>query len=184
MLFRLVSQIIDRVKLESFDRQLGAMLGLAKGVLLCVAITFFAVGLLPQDQGQAIVETKSGRYIVALLNKTESVVPPELHQVLDPYLNSIEQRLGGNGPSPSGQDLQRLWQGAAEQPAGWPQQPQMPWEPPSGPARWPAEPPQSATDPYRTTGSTNVGPANGAVPREPNPFPGPYSGQTQGVEWR
>src|SRR3954467_9465027 len=32
MIFRLVSELIDRVKLESFDRQLGGILGFAKGV--------------------------------------------------------------------------------------------------------------------------------------------------------
>ena len=34
ILFRLVSGIIDRVKLKEFDRQLGAIFGLAKGVLV------------------------------------------------------------------------------------------------------------------------------------------------------
>ena len=34
---------IDRVKLNEFDRQMGALVGFAKGVLLCIAITFFAV---------------------------------------------------------------------------------------------------------------------------------------------
>ena len=61
MLFRLVAGAIDKVRLESFDRQLGAMFGFAKGVLLCVVITFFAVTFLPQDQGQAIVESQSGQ---------------------------------------------------------------------------------------------------------------------------
>src|SRR5688572_3596631 len=41
--FRLIAGVIDKVRLESFDRQLGAMFGFAKGVLLCVVITFFAV---------------------------------------------------------------------------------------------------------------------------------------------
>jgi membrane protein required for colicin V production len=196
MMFRLVSQVIDRVKLESFDRQLGAMLGLAKGVLLCVAITFFAVGLLPQDQGRAIVETKSGRYIVALLNKTESVVPPELHQVLDPYLNSIEERLGGSGPSTAGQDLQRLWQQNAGGQTAWPQQNSLPWQQSPGPTGWPAptnsspgawpqeQQSQSPTNIYRATGTTGPASPMGELPREPNPFPGPSTGQLPSGEWR
>ncbi len=84
MLFRFVSGAINKVKLQSFDKQLGAMLGFAKGVLLCVAITFFAVTLAPQPQGQAIVASQSGRYIVLLLNKADAVCPPELHQVVGP----------------------------------------------------------------------------------------------------
>ena len=41
--FNLVSEMIERVKLKEFDRQLGALFGAAKGVLLCVLITLFSV---------------------------------------------------------------------------------------------------------------------------------------------
>jgi membrane protein required for colicin V production len=164
-LFRLVSGAIDKVRLESFDRQLGAMFGLAKGVLLCVAITFFAVTLLPPTQGEAIVASQSGRYIVALLDKSHSVFPPEIHEVVDPYLNKIEERLNPNF-QPHGQDLQQLWQSQLPSPVPmgglpvpWPQSQQSP--------AWPSEAGQPTAphrDPY-------------AVPREPNPFPGPYSAE-------
>jgi membrane protein required for colicin V production len=167
MIFRLVSQIIDKVRLESFDRQLGAMFGFAKGVLLCVAITFFAVALLPPAQGQAIVNTQSGRYIVVLLNKTQAVVPPELQPAINPYLNTIEQQLGGSG-DPQGQNLQQLWPQTNATPAQdpttwpqpgqttWPQAPQTPWPTQSNSqsTAWPAEtqpPSTSASDPYRAT---------------------------------
>jgi membrane protein required for colicin V production len=164
-LFRLVSGAIDKVRLESFDRQLGAMFGLAKGVLLCVAITFFAVTLLPPAQGEAIVASQSGRYIVALLDKSHSVFPPEIHQVVDPYLDKIEQRLNPNF-QPQGQDLQQLWQSQTplQIPGGGLQ---IPWPQPQQLPAWPADPqqPNSAQrNPY-------------AVPREPNPFPGPYSAE-------
>ena len=104
MLFRVVSGVIDRVKLESFDRQLGALFGLAKGALLCVAITFFAVTLLPQAQKDSIVASRSGHYIVQILDKTESVVPPEIHEVIGPYIHRIEERLDPNYQAPLGQE--------------------------------------------------------------------------------
>ena len=102
--FRLISGVIDKVKLEAFDKQLGAMFGFAKGVLLCVAVTFFAVTLLPPAQGEMIVGSQSGQYIVKLLNKADAVMPPELHQVIDPYLNQVQQRLnaGHTANWPSG----------------------------------------------------------------------------------
>jgi membrane protein required for colicin V production len=169
MIFRLVSQIIDKVRLESFDRQLGAAFGFAKGVLLCVAITFFAVALLPPAQGQAIVNTQSGRYIVVLLNKTQAVVPPELQPAINPYLNTIEQQLGGNS-QPQGQGLQQLWPQSSTptaDPNAWPQPgqttwpqtqqvPQSPWPAQGNPqsTAWPAEtqsPSTSSSDIYRTT---------------------------------
>src|SRR6187401_319624 len=52
--FNLVSEAIERVKLKEFDRQLGAIFGAAKGVLLCVLITLFSVALLGDGQRQAI----------------------------------------------------------------------------------------------------------------------------------
>jgi membrane protein required for colicin V production len=166
-IFRLVSGAIDKVRLESFDRQLGAMFGLAKGVLLCVAITFFAVTLLPPAQGEAIVASQSGRYIVALLDKSHSIFPPEVHQVVDPYLDRIEQRLTPNG-QPQGQDLRQLWQTQLplQVPSGGVQ---IPWPQPQQTPAWPTEsaPPSNAPaqrNPY-------------AVPREPAPFPGPYSAE-------
>jgi len=166
-LFRFVSSAIDKVRLESFDRQIGALFGCAKGVLLCVAITFFAVTLLPPAQGEAIVASQSGRYIVALLDKSHSVFPPEIHQIVDPYLNRIEQRLNPNFQPHGHADAQNLWPTQAQTPvpspapAGWPQSPASSQQPAwLTPSQQPA--PTTERSPY-------------AVPREPQPFPGPYS---------
>jgi hypothetical protein len=192
-LFRFVSRAIDKVRLQSFDKQIGAMFGFAKGVLLCVAITFFAVTLLPPAQGEAIVGSQSGHYIVALLDKAHSVFPPELHEVLDPYLNKIEQKLNPNF-QPHGPDLQQLWQGQAQSiaPPGlpqipWPQmqpqqpqpvwptatQPQTSWPAPSQlQIPWPTNQPSLPTQPATANNFTPY-----AAPREPQPFPGPYSAE-------
>jgi membrane protein required for colicin V production len=170
-LFRLVSGAIDKVRLESFDRQMGAMFGFAKGVLLCVAITFFAVTLLPPAQGEAIVSSQSGRYIVALLDKSHSVFPPEIHQIVDPYLNRIEQRLNPNF-QPHGHDLQNLWPAQSQSQNGTPNSwPQIPW-----PQALPT--PQQLAWPVQTQ-STSAPPAADpySVPHEPNRFPGPYSAE-------
>lgn len=149
-LFRFISGAIDKVRLEAFDKQLGAMFGFAKGVLLCIAVTFFAVTILPQPQGEAIVSSQSGRYIVALLDKAHSVFPPEVHQVIDPYLNKIEQRLNPNY-QPVGQDMQQMWQNQVQAnlpnvlpqmqwPQGQPAQPQVAW--PNMPQQMPRQLPQ------------------------------------------
>ncbi len=117
-LFRLVSGAIDRVKLDGFDHQMGALIGLAKGVLLCTAITFFAVTILPQAQKDTILASQAGNYIVRILDKTHSVVPPEIHEVIHPYVERIEQRLDPGRQPRSGLDIQALWpQGSSPQ---WP----------------------------------------------------------------
>jgi membrane protein required for colicin V production len=91
--FNLVSEVIERVKLKEYDRQLGALFGLAKGVLLCVLITLFAVGLLSEAQRQQICNSKSGYYIAVLLDRADAVIPSELHQVLEPYIDRLDQNV-------------------------------------------------------------------------------------------
>lgn len=98
VLFRLVAKVIDRVQLKEFDRQLGGLFGFAKGVLFCVAITLFAVTLLPDEQRHGILNSRSGYYIAVLLDQTHQVIPDELHEVLDPYLNKAEEKLDPNSP--------------------------------------------------------------------------------------
>lgn len=122
-LFRLVSKAIDKVRLEAFDKQLGAIIGFAKGVLLCLVITFFAVSV---PAGRAtVIGSQSGHYIVVFLNKAQAVVPPELHQVVDPYLNKLEQNLNPNF-QPQTTDLQQMWQNSAQS-ALQGALPQVPW---------------------------------------------------------
>ena len=91
-LFRIVAGFINRVRLREFDRQMGAVVGAAKGVLLCVGITFFAVTLSERGRS-AVLQSRSGYMIAQLLDRAEGVMPRELHQVLDPYLHRLENEL-------------------------------------------------------------------------------------------
>ncbi len=96
--FRIVHGFIDRVRLREFDRQMGAVVGAAKGVLWCVAITFFAVTLSERAR-TSVLHSRSGYMIARLLDRAEGIMPRELHGVLDPYLNRFEEELNPN-PSP------------------------------------------------------------------------------------
>jgi membrane protein required for colicin V production len=142
-LFRVVSGAIDKVKLNAFDHQIGALMGFAKGVLFCVGITFFAMTLMPPDKKEAIVQSRAGRYIVVLLDKTESIVPPEIHQVIGPYLQKIEERIDGTQqPANSGPQIP-LWPGSsAGAGTAWPTTTQNPWA--GQPTAWPQPAPQPA----------------------------------------
>jgi membrane protein required for colicin V production len=109
--FNLVSELIERVKLKEFDRQLGALFGAAKGVLLCVLITLFSVALLGDSQRQAICNSRSGYYIAVLLDRADAVIPKELHDVLEPYIDRFDRNVphlhaeGGTLPLPAGWDV-------------------------------------------------------------------------------
>ena len=92
--FRLISGLLDNLKLKDFDRHAGATLGLACGGLWCVVITLFAVTLLGESSRQAIVRSRSGHYIAQVLDRSEAIMPEEIHQVLDPYVRTLDERLG------------------------------------------------------------------------------------------
>jgi membrane protein required for colicin V production len=100
--FRFVSELISRVRLNEFDRHAGAVLGLARGVLWCVIITLFAFTLLGDGEKRAIVQSRSGLYIAKLLDKAEPIMPAELHQILAPYIQSLDAGLGQNPSLPGG----------------------------------------------------------------------------------
>ncbi len=44
-----------------------------------------------------MLQSRSGYYIAVLLSQADSVMPTELHEVLDPYLNRLEHELGPAG---------------------------------------------------------------------------------------
>jgi membrane protein required for colicin V production len=97
LMFRMVARFLDRIKLRDFDHQVGALFGFVKGVLLCLAITFFALGL-SDALREHILATRSGHYMALFLNKADAIMPPEVHQVLDPYMNKLQERLNPREP--------------------------------------------------------------------------------------
>src|SRR4051812_34398927 len=147
MLFRMVSGAIDKIRLESFDKQMGGTLGFAEGICMCVVITFFVVMLWPA-QREAIVASQSGHYIVVLLDKANSIFPPEIHQVVDPYLQKLQEQLNPNFQPRGGQDVRQLWPGAtptnAQQAPPPQQQPAWPSSSQQQPA-WPSASQSSQT---------------------------------------
>ncbi len=147
--FRMVSGTIDRFKLKEFDRQIGAAFGLAKGALYCILITLFAVTLMGDTVREKIVGSRSGNYIASVLSKSESVIPPEIQEVVRPYLAKFEERFNGASEDPLqqvGRELitervqqalpQSLWNDSPAQPVSLPpRQPfvQPGFQPPSQP---------------------------------------------------
>jgi len=96
-LFRLISGAIDRVKLQEFDRQVGAVFGLAKGILLCLVITFFAVTL-SETARQSVLRSRSGYYSAVLIRNATPVLPQEVRDVLGKYLDEFQRKLNPATP--------------------------------------------------------------------------------------
>jgi membrane protein required for colicin V production len=115
MAFRQVSKFINRVKLQEWDKQVGALFGLVKGVFLCLALTFFAVTL-SEPARQAVLRSHSGNWAAVLLRKAAPIVPEEVAAVVGRYLEEFQRKLdpatppavpfvpsGPPDPAPAGQ---------------------------------------------------------------------------------
>jgi membrane protein required for colicin V production len=140
--FRMIRRTIDRLRLKEFDRQVGALFGLAKGLLYCMLITLFAVTLFGDRTRDAVVGSKSGRYIAHALHRSGGVIPSEIHDLVGPYLEKFDRRLNqapGTAGSSIAQDrlgvptARELWDGGSAnpplpiEPRQWmPQQAQQP----------------------------------------------------------
>lgn len=184
--FRMVSGTIDRMKLREFDRQIGALFGLAKGGLYCVLITLFAVTLLGDRVGSTIIASKSGRYIAMVLDRSQAVIPPEIHEIVEPYLERFDQKFNQTGqqvqPGSNGTFNQIHWltegettlRNAAQNAVSnavqnWPNQPSS-TEPPAQPNRLnqfinPAQP----IAPTRTQNPSPIWPPQQAQQQQPPP---------------
>ena len=92
LLFRLVSNVIDRVKLKEFDRQLGSMFGLAKGALYCVIITFFAVTL-SESSRQMVLQSRSGDFIARGIRHANPILPEDVRTWLGKYIDELDEKL-------------------------------------------------------------------------------------------
>ena len=88
-----MSKRVQKLKLKEFDRQVGALLGLAKGVLLCTVITLLAVTIVSDQQRQQIYNSRSGYYISVLLQKVQPVLPPEVQSRIQPYEENLEKNV-------------------------------------------------------------------------------------------
>jgi membrane protein required for colicin V production len=147
LVFRLVAGIIDRVRLKDFDHQIGALFGLAKGALLCLVITFFAVTL-SESLRQTVLKTYSGHYIAVLIKQTSPIMPPEVRKVLGTYIDELDRKLDPAAPPDAPSAPQRAaipltaeLPRVAEQ-LGIPQRPIWDWQ--GQPSAAPATPAQSA----------------------------------------
>jgi len=92
IVFGMVAEVIERVRLKEFDRQTGALFGAAKGILLCLVITFFAVTL-SQPARQAVLRSRTGYYTTVLIHRGVPFLPPEVRNVLGKYIEELKHKL-------------------------------------------------------------------------------------------
>ncbi|NDC64297.1 MAG: CvpA family protein, partial [Planctomycetia bacterium] len=101
LVFRVISGAINAIHLSAFDHQLGLLLGLAKGAMLCIVVTFFAVTLAPAYRDQ-IVASRSGRIVAELIVRADTYLPKEIQDNVAPYVKQFEEKFQGVGGNAGG----------------------------------------------------------------------------------
>jgi membrane protein required for colicin V production len=103
LVFRVISGAINAIHLSAFDHQLGLLLGIAKGALVCVVVTFFAVTLAPAYRNQ-IVASRSGRLVAEIIMRADEILPPNIVEPVQPFVKQFEdqfrQPAAGGAPQP------------------------------------------------------------------------------------
>lgn len=119
LVFRVISGAINAIHLSAFDHQLGLLLGLAKGGLMCVVVTFFAVTLAPAYRDQ-IVASRSGRLVAEIIIRADEILPPTIAEPVQPFVKQFEDQFqqpaaGGGGAAGLVQQqpsaLKAIWDG-------------------------------------------------------------------------
>jgi len=88
-LARVVEGMLEKIKFEEYDRHLGAVLGLLKGVTFSIFLTFFLVTL-SESTRESIMNSESGYAAAVIMDRLDNVMPYELHAILEPYIRRLD----------------------------------------------------------------------------------------------
>ena len=100
-IFHNIRGAIEKAKLKDFDKQLGAIFGGIKGAAWCTAITVVALTFLQPGMSQQIVGSKSGGYIARIIASSKRLIPQEVQQVVQPYIQRAEEQLQERAVQPT-----------------------------------------------------------------------------------
>ena len=104
--FNMIRDFIEKLRLKEFDRQIGAVFGLAKGIVICVLITLFTVGLSNAATRDAVFRSQSGKYIAILLDKAAPLLPDEVRRLFYDSMQRLEDGVGHDRDYDLGADEQ------------------------------------------------------------------------------
>jgi uncharacterized membrane protein required for colicin V production len=86
---RVAHEMIESMKIEALDRHLGAILGLVKGGMFSLFLTFFLVTL-SHAARESIINSESGYVAAVVIDRLDPVIPGDLHALLEPYIRRLD----------------------------------------------------------------------------------------------
>lgn len=88
MVARILNSWMEKAKFKDFDRHLGGLLGLLKGGVIAMVITFFAVTLSESLQA-TVMKSYSGRAACYVLDHVEPITPDHFQEYLQKYREGL-----------------------------------------------------------------------------------------------
>ncbi len=88
-LARMLNDWIEKVKFGEFNQHLGALLGFAKGVLMCLVLTFFIVTV-SEDAREMLRHSHSGHAAAIIMDRLHPVMPEKLRDALEQYIHQLD----------------------------------------------------------------------------------------------
>ncbi|MEZ6128199.1 MAG: CvpA family protein [Planctomycetaceae bacterium] len=89
MVARILNSWMEKAKFKDFDRHLGGILGLVKGVVIAMVITFFAVTL-SESLKSTVLQSRTGHLACVILDNVEPLTPEYFHDYLVKYRKELE----------------------------------------------------------------------------------------------
>ncbi len=86
---RMLHEMIESMRIEALDRHLGAILGLVKGGMFSLFLTFFLVTL-SHTARDTIINSESGYVAAVVIDRLDPVIPGDLHALLEPYIRRLD----------------------------------------------------------------------------------------------
>ena len=145
-----ISKSLKKNELKGFDRQMGAILGAAKGAILCVVVTMFAASIMGERVHDAVHTSRIGPYVETVIWNVSAFVPAEVAKFVDPHLKNYQEMSGHDEPpkppglfntdnSGSSYEVGGQFQGNPSQlPPSSPPRYQGQWQTPATPASYPS----------------------------------------------
>lgn len=96
-LARVLTDWMEKARLESFNQHLGAVFGLLKGIAVALVLTFFLVTLSPASR--SALSTSQAAYAAArIMDRIHPIMPEQINEALTTYLRLYEAEGAGVAP--------------------------------------------------------------------------------------
>ncbi|MCL2623083.1 MAG: CvpA family protein, partial [Planctomycetaceae bacterium] len=92
---RVLANLISVIRMQKYDRLLGAMFGFLKGILIGMILTFFAV-MLSEQTHQLATQSRSGKILVRFIQRTQSLLPEDVGTLIEANLEGFRKQLEWN----------------------------------------------------------------------------------------